>query len=56
VPRPVSSARGHQANLSAAWMQRLMLSSASLMAHMLSSIVSFPGDKSVVLVVECCVY
>ena len=56
MPRPVSSARGRQAILSAAWMQRLRLSSASLMVRMISSIVSFPGDKSVVLVVECCVY
>ncbi len=52
VPRPVSSARGRQANLSAAWIQQLRLSSASLMVCMISDIASFPGDKSVVLVIE----
>ncbi len=56
VPCPVNSVRVHQANLSAVWMQQLRLSSASLMTHRISGIASFPGDKSVVLVVECCIY
>ncbi len=51
----VSSAGGPWANLSAAWMQRLRISSASLMVHVIGGIASFPCDKSVVLVVECCI-